>query len=138
MRRLRTRLTGRWGMILLYHRVCESPLDPWQLSVTPRHFAQHLEVIRRKWRPMPLGPLVRALREGQRLERAVAVTFDDGYADNLLAAKPLLERYDIPATVFVATGCLEGGWGFWWDELESLLLRAGELPPTLDLPGRAS
>jgi peptidoglycan/xylan/chitin deacetylase (PgdA/CDA1 family) len=118
---------------LLYHRVCDSPSDPWQLSVTPGHFAQNLEIIRKKWRPVALGALVRRLREGKRLDRAVAVTFDDGYADNLHRALPLLERYDVPATVFVTTGCLDRAAGFWWDELESLLLRAGELPPTLDL-----
>jgi peptidoglycan/xylan/chitin deacetylase (PgdA/CDA1 family) len=133
LRWLKTKLTTHWAAVLLYHRVCDSPSDPWQLSVTPENFAQHLEIIRKKWRPVALGPLVRSLREGKRMDRAVAVTFDDGYADNLHRAMPLLERYDVPATVFVTTGCLEGAAGFWWDELEGLLLRTGVLPPALGL-----
>jgi peptidoglycan/xylan/chitin deacetylase (PgdA/CDA1 family) len=50
---------------------------------------------------------------------AVAITFDDGYADLLANAKPLLERADVPATAFVVAGGL--GRPFWWDELAALL-----------------
>jgi peptidoglycan/xylan/chitin deacetylase (PgdA/CDA1 family) len=60
----------------------------------------------------------------------VAVTFDDGYRDNLEVAKPLLERHGVPATVFVASGYVEDRREFWWDEL-ARLLRAP------DLAGRA-
>ena len=61
----------------------------------------------------------------------MAVTFDDGYADNLHVAKPLLERYGIPATVFVATRYIEQGQRFWWDELAELLLQTPALPGSL-------
>jgi peptidoglycan/xylan/chitin deacetylase (PgdA/CDA1 family) len=65
-------------------------------------------------------------------KRAVVVTFDDGYADNFLNARPLLEQFDIPAAVFVASGYLNSR-GFWWDELDAVLLRPGLLPGTLRL-----
>jgi peptidoglycan/xylan/chitin deacetylase (PgdA/CDA1 family) len=61
------------------------------------------------------------------------VTFDDGYADNLLHAAPLLERYEVPATVFVTTGRLGEDGEFWWDDLERMLLRPGRLPRSLHL-----
>ncbi len=63
----------------------------------------------------------------------IAVTFDDGYANNLHAAKPLLERFTVPATVFVAVGALEDPREFWWDELDGLLLQPGTLPDALQL-----
>jgi peptidoglycan/xylan/chitin deacetylase (PgdA/CDA1 family) len=63
----------------------------------------------------------------------VVVTFDDGYVNNLVNAKPLLERYDVPAAVFVAGGPSDEGLEFWWDELERLLLAPGVLPETGEL-----
>src|SRR5262249_37218676 len=93
----------------------------------------HLEVLRKHSRPMRLQQLVRALRDRSLSRRTVVVTFDDGYADNLYNAKPLLERHDIPATVFVTTGYVGRVREFWWDELERLLLQPGTLPETLRL-----
>ena len=117
----------------MYHRVTDADLDPWSLCVTPQHFAQHLEVLRKHTHPLPLRELISELPRGNRSRSAVAVTFDDGYADNLLNAKPQLEHFNIPATVFVTTGPLGGQREFWWDELESLLLTPGTLPPSLRL-----
>lgn len=121
------------AVILLYHRVAEPPTDPWSLAVAPRHFAEQLELIRRHFRPMSLRGLTAALAAGRLPRRSVAVTFDDGYADNLLVARPLLERYDVPATVFVPSGAPAPGRELWWDELDRLLLQPGELPRRLEL-----
>jgi peptidoglycan/xylan/chitin deacetylase (PgdA/CDA1 family) len=130
---IRNRFTSR-ALILLYHRVVELPFgDPYLLCVAPEHFAEHLEILRSYWRPLRLQQLVQALRAGNLPHRAVVVTFDDGYADNLHNAKPLLERYDIPATAFVTAGYIGGEREFWWDELERLLLQPGTLPGTLCL-----
>jgi peptidoglycan/xylan/chitin deacetylase (PgdA/CDA1 family) len=120
-------------LILLYHRVAELAADPWRLSVSPRHFAEHLEVLREHGRILRLEQLVAGLRAGELPDGAVVVTFDDGYGDNLDQAKPLLERYDSPATFFITTGYLDQEREFWWDELERLLLEPGELPDVLEL-----
>jgi peptidoglycan/xylan/chitin deacetylase (PgdA/CDA1 family) len=122
------------GIILLYHRVTNLPSDPHLLSVTPQQFAEHLEVIKKYGNPMPLKRLVKLLSEGKRPNKAVVITFDDGYADNLLEAKPILEKYDIPATVYVTTGHIEYNQEFWWDELDRLLLQSGPtLPNALNI-----
>ena len=119
-------------VVLCYHRIAEPAVDPWGLCVSPQHFDEHLAALRR-WGPvLSLAEVARALRAGRLPQRATAVTFDDGYADNIHAALPLLERHDVPATFFITTGTLGGAREFWWDELERLLLGSA-LPGPLRL-----
>lgn len=131
-RRLRA-LLGPRAVILLYHRVAEETSDPYGLCTRPDRFEQHLQVIRRIARPLPLAELARLLRDNQVPADAVCVTFDDGYQDNLHTAAPLLQRYEVPATCFVTTGRMGRDREFWWDELESIFLGGGALPPRLEL-----
>jgi peptidoglycan/xylan/chitin deacetylase (PgdA/CDA1 family) len=121
------------GLILMYHRIAELNSDPWGLSVSPAHFAEHLKVLRTCPSVVSLPDLVQVLREGHPPRRPVVTTFDDGYADNVDTAKPLLERYEIPATIFLATGAIGSDREFWWDELERVLLEPRDLPEVLDL-----
>jgi peptidoglycan/xylan/chitin deacetylase (PgdA/CDA1 family) len=121
------------ALILMYHRVTTVPSDPFSLCVTPEHFAEQLEVVREHTQPMRLQHLAEGLQQDAVPPRAVVLTFDDGYADNLLNARPLLDRYDIPATVFITTGNLRREREFWWDELERILLQPGTLPKSLRL-----
>jgi peptidoglycan/xylan/chitin deacetylase (PgdA/CDA1 family) len=120
MRRARPSLPK--PVILMYHRIADEFVDPWGLAVSPTRFAEQLQVLCRIRHPMPLTNFVRAFISGTLPARAVAVTFDDGYADNLLAGKPRLEAADVPATVFLATGYLDHSAEFWWDELARLVL----------------
>lgn len=120
--------------ILMYHRVAAERLDPRRLCVSATHFDEHLQALRRHARVLPLAQLQRRIVTGDAEPGSVAITFDDGYADNLLNALPLLARHDTPATVFVTTGYLGGTREFWWDELERLLLEPGALPKTVVLP----
>ena len=68
---------------------------------------------------------------GRSGRRFVVVTFDDGYADNLVHALPVLERYQAPFTVYVTTALVEGSGSLWWLGLENMLRRneAVEVPP---------
>jgi len=130
-RRMRRKRRADGPLVLLYHRIGREPRDPQLLCVTAEHFAEHLELLAQRYKPMPLGRLIGAARASEAPRRAVAVTFDDGYADNLSTAKPLLDRYGVPATVFVASGYAARGRPFWWDELDWLLLGPGRLPRIL-------
>ena len=122
----------RGTFILLYHRISEPDSDPWQLCVSPSHFAEQLEVMRRHSRVVPLARMVDDLAGGEDVHGALALTFDDGYADNL-AARSRLESFEAHATVFITTGYIGGQREFWWDELDRLLLQPGVLPPTLQV-----
>ena len=130
--RLRETLTAR-GLILMYHRVAEPELDPWGLSVSPTHFAEQLEVINKYFRPLSMQELLTQMQRGKVPNRCAVVTFDDGYVDNLLNAKPLLAQYDVPATIFLVTEALVEDRNFWWDDLEWALLQPGTLPDYLKL-----
>lgn len=117
----------------MYHRITEVESDPWSICVSPRHFAQQMEVLRKFGEVVSLQQLNQTLQQGKTPHWQIAVTFDDGYTDNLYHAKPLLERYDIPATMFLTSGYMDQKRDLWWDELNKLLLEPGCLPEVLCL-----
>lgn len=125
--------SGHAAIVLMYHRVFAPALDPWRLSVSPQRFEEHMALLRRDYTPVSLAKLASAAGDGCISPGMVAVTFDDGYADVLDLAAPVLERYEIPATAFLVSGYISSERAFWWDELETLLLTAGELPPILEM-----
>jgi len=100
----RARLT-----ILAYHRVLTDP-DPLRPEdPVAETFRWQMRLLAREMNPLPLDEAIERLQEGRLPARAVAVTFDDGYADNAEVALPILREEGVPATFFVATGYLNGG-----------------------------
>jgi peptidoglycan/xylan/chitin deacetylase (PgdA/CDA1 family) len=111
-------LSSGW-LIAMYHRVVRDPQhDPFHLGmcVQERNFAEQIAYLGKHFRALRLGDAVDlALRDGSLPERALSVSFDDGYLDNLTHALPVLQQFEVPMTLFVATGGLDQGSGFWWD-----------------------
>lgn len=95
--------------ILIFHRVLSAidPLRPGEPDVAV--FARLMRLVAQNFVVLPLPEAVNCLTAGRLPRRACCITFDDGYADNLLNALPVLEAHRLPATVFVATGYLDGG-----------------------------
>jgi peptidoglycan/xylan/chitin deacetylase (PgdA/CDA1 family) len=79
---------------------------------------------------LALGEAVQRLRDGRLPERPLAITFDDGYADNARIGAPILLRLGLPATFFIATGFLDGG--CMWNDTVIEAVRAAK-GPVLDL-----
>lgn len=113
--------------ILIYHRVVSEP-DPLMLDqLCAREFDWQLAALRRWFTVMPLREGAERLRAGTLPVRAACVTFDDGYADNVTVALPILRRHGVHATFFVATGFLDGG-RMWNDSvIETLRSAQGEV-----------
>ena len=94
-------------MILFYHRVADTCPNDWTLST--QQFADHIHWLQAHFDLISLHEAQQRIRSGANHRAAVAITFDDGYAENSATALPLLVRYQIPATYFVSTdNVLEG------------------------------
>jgi peptidoglycan/xylan/chitin deacetylase (PgdA/CDA1 family) len=123
----RLRAGARQPLILMYHRIAAPAVDPWGLAVRPEHFEQHLRVLRSRT-VLSMSEFVDRLERRTLPGNAVAITFDDGYVDNLREAKPRLAAAGMPATLFVTTGAVGQGTEYWWDELaRAILLHRGPL-----------
>ena len=123
------------GAVLLYHRVADPARDVHGLCVPPAQFRAQLEMLRAAYEVVPLAELRRWIDAGRDPAGLVALTFDDGYLDNLALASPVLAEMELPATFFVTTEHLDRPGEFWWDTLERLLLADRPLPPAIDLNG---
>jgi peptidoglycan/xylan/chitin deacetylase (PgdA/CDA1 family) len=125
---------GANAMILMYHRVTDELKSP--LAVSPERFKRQLAYICEHYQVVPLREMVARLGVGDPLTAPLAaLTFDDGYRDNLEVAAPILRQFGVPATLFFAPGPQELGRPFWWDLMEEIgltdeqsLERLKELP----------
>jgi peptidoglycan/xylan/chitin deacetylase (PgdA/CDA1 family) len=102
--------------ILIFHRVLAEtdPLFPGEPSAA--QFDKLCAHLRARFEILPLSEAVIRLQQGSLPAGALAITFDDGYADNLSIAAPILRKHHLPATLFIATGYLDGGC-MWNDKL---------------------
>ena len=122
LRHLRRPRVNARRLILLYHRIASPEHDPFALSVGASQFQDHLDILRSHCQMVTLDELL----DTRTANRSVlaSVTFDDGYADNLTTALPILRQAGIPATFFICTGCLGDVRGFWWDRVATAIAAA--------------
>jgi peptidoglycan/xylan/chitin deacetylase (PgdA/CDA1 family) len=95
--------------ILIFHRVLPKPDPLMPGEPDAAAFEARMRWLSAGFRVMPLIEATRRLRDGSLPANAACITFDDGYADNLTVAAPILARLRISATFFIATGFLDGG-----------------------------
>jgi peptidoglycan/xylan/chitin deacetylase (PgdA/CDA1 family) len=87
--------------ILFYHRVADDDPNGWTMST--RRFAAQVQWLRKRFELVSLAEAQARIAAGRNSVPTVCITFDDGYADNLHFAVPLLLRQEIPFTYFVST-----------------------------------
>ncbi|MEQ1800525.1 MAG: polysaccharide deacetylase family protein [Gammaproteobacteria bacterium] len=128
--RLSTSIRRGTGLVVVtYHRVLEAP-DPMLSEPDVKAFRAQVTFLARHLRVLPLREALQRLASGSLPDRAVSITFDDGYANNYSCALPVLRSLGMPATVFVATGYLNGGC-MWNDAVIETFRRCRK--PVLDL-----
>jgi len=136
-RMARTRVRG---LILRYHALTDGERDVSyaapDICLPARAFELQMAFVRKHYRVLTLDEVAAALARGGELPpRSLAITFDDGYADNHRLARPILARLGLPATVYVATAAADGQDVFWVSAVRALALAARA--PELVVPGMA-
>jgi peptidoglycan/xylan/chitin deacetylase (PgdA/CDA1 family) len=110
------------AFVLVYHRILPSAenqacyVQPG-MFVTPETFEQQVAYVRNHFNVVFLNDLVEKAQKGEPIGRHCALTFDDGWRDNYTDAFPVLEKYRVPATIFLATGFVGTTKTFWPEEL---------------------
>lgn len=108
------------AVMLVYHHVSND--TPPSTTISPQKFAEHLAYLHEHHQVVALDALVNALKSGQSLpDKAVAITFDDGYRNILENAHPMLMEYEMPYTIFINPGTIGTQKGqLSWDEVKKM------------------
>ena len=112
------------AIVLMYHSVAREDvaacIDPAN-RLSPALFERQMAYLARHRTVISLSTAVEAIAAGRKLRAGtVCITFDDGYLDNLTVAAPILAKYRLPATLFLATGYVERAESQWADELHRM------------------
>lgn len=121
------------AVILLYHRVTTLASDPQQLAVSPENFDDQINFLKKKFTLISIDEMAEYLQQGKFPKGCVAITFDDGYADNFFEALPILENHKVHAVFYIATSNIGTSHEFWWDNLERIFLLDHPLPAALKI-----
>jgi peptidoglycan/xylan/chitin deacetylase (PgdA/CDA1 family) len=108
----------------MYHRIADAEWDPWDIKVSASSFEKQIKYISEHHDPVSLISLT---NDPGAVKTPVVLSFDDGYLDNYTIAKPILEKYGVPATFFITTSRIGKIEGFWWDRLCHIFLEKESL-----------
>jgi peptidoglycan/xylan/chitin deacetylase (PgdA/CDA1 family) len=123
------RVSGKkYITILLYHKISPKASPFFGQSVSPKVFEEQIQFLKKNFQIIGFRDLRSANRIQNNQKDAVIITFDDGYKDNFLHAYPILKKYDIPATIFLATDFIGTGKLLWPDKLAWILYRTAAIP----------
>lgn len=117
----------------MYHRIVDIDFDPRRLSVSPKHFEEQMQIIKKYCQPLQMREMADNLKRFSFGNKEIVVTFDDGYSDNFSNARPILEQYGIPATFFIVTGAINSREEFYGNYLERCILSPKTLPEALEI-----
>ncbi len=117
----------------MYHRVEKVNTNPWGICVSPQNFEKQVCFLKENFNVISVDELVVAIASGKFTDNSVCITFDDGYGDNYIHAKPILKKYNCAAAFFITTAFINQPKPFWWDELEMIFLHSKKLPAELNL-----
>lgn len=107
------------AIILMYHRIHDRGDGT---GISRKNFERQMEFIKGKMTPVSLIDIIDWLLKKKTIpQRAVAITFDDGYEDNFINGYPILRKFDIPATIFLTSGHIETTKVFWWDKVNEII-----------------
>lgn len=121
------------AIVLAYHRIARAEYDPWGICVNEEHFEDQVSSLKKNFAVIPVEELIEQVNKRSIVHNCVCVTFDDGYTDNFLQARPILEKYQCPATFFIATNYIGTGRLFWWDQMEEIILGSPVLPSAISI-----
>jgi peptidoglycan/xylan/chitin deacetylase (PgdA/CDA1 family) len=111
------RRSGAPFQILIYHRV-NSVQKPFMLdTIDVGWFERQMAYLSRHYHLLSLRQMLALAETGDLPPGAMAVTFDDGYQDNFTHAFPILKKYGVPATIFLATGSIGTGVPLWYEQV---------------------
>jgi peptidoglycan/xylan/chitin deacetylase (PgdA/CDA1 family) len=116
------------AIVLRYHAVApdETPFPAYagpEITIPRALFAAQMRFVRRSYTAVPLATIADAVARGEAPPAGtVAITLDDGYADNYEQAFPVLRALGLPATVYVVTETLDDGPALWMSELRAAVV----------------
>lgn len=131
-RKMRKRIENK-AIVLMYHRVADLLIDPFELSVSTANFEKQVYLLKKNYNVLSTEEIVYNLKKGKVTPNAVCLTFDDGYSDNYINALPVLEKYKCQATFYITTGLVGKPQLYWWDELQYIFLHTPILPKKLEI-----
>ncbi len=94
--------------ILIYHQVFSEKDAMRPSEPDAKTFSWQMHLINKHFTPLSISAAIKHIAQGTLPANAICVTFDDGYVNNLEVAAPILQQYNIPATVYIATGFSAG------------------------------